>query len=237
MFECLFDSNDSARARYVLDQLDSCGISFALGGGAAVRARLKELGSEVPLKKLNDLDIVVAAWSDLPNALVRVFLVNHVHPSAREGKLLLQLVSRQQELRIDVFRQYGRTLSRAGPIQRVGDVRFVPVEDLRARVTAHVCSSLARGLVIDRKHVESFWALGLAGEPQRLDEAWRDHREEIEGTIGQATETVRALVGGNPHLIIVEEYGIHDAPCERCEPRNGFRLASPDVIASILGYN
>lgn len=86
-----------------------------------VAARLREASAPVPRKPLNDLDIVVSAWSDLQNSLAAGFLMNHVHPLAPEGKLLLELASPEHQLRIDVFRQYGLTLARAAPVPLIGD--------------------------------------------------------------------------------------------------------------------
>ena len=236
MLESLLSPADSLRATCALDQLKSCGFAFALTGGLAIAARLREVGVSVERKPLNDLDIVVGAWSDLQDSLAAGYLMNHIHPSAPEGKLLLQLVSPEHLLRIDVFRQYGLTLARATPVPLFGDTWFVSIEDLRARVTTHVCRSLGRGIAIDRKYVESFGSLCTAGEPQRLIEAWGDHRESVDGTILEATLTAQKLIRANPHLIITEQYSVESAPCAKCKPDDRFVLADRDLIASILGY-
>jgi hypothetical protein len=237
MLECLLSPADSLKVKCVLDQLETCGLTFAVTGGLAIAARLREVDAPVRAKALNDLDLVVGAWSAFQGCSWPAgYLINHVHPSAPEGKLLLQLVSPEHRLRIDVFRQYGLTLSRAAPLPLILDSRILSVEDLRARVTAHVCRSLGRGVVIDRKHVESFGALSTAGEPRRLVEAWRDHRETVDGTILEATLTAQELIKANPHLIVTEQYGVESVPCAKCKHNDRFRLADRALIASILGY-
>ena len=224
------------RVTRVLEELKSCGLKFAVTGRLAIAARLREVGVSVRRKPLSDLDIVVEGWADLPDRLADRYLLNHIHPSAPEGKLLLQLVSPEQRLRIDIFRQYGLTVSRASSPPSVTDFLFVSVEDLRARVTAHVCSSLGRGFVIDRKHVEAFCALQTVGEPQRLIEAWRDHNETLDGTIQEATATAQRLIEASPHLIVTEQYGLEIVPCAKCMPDDRFPLADRELVASILGY-
>ena len=220
----------------MLAQLKSCGVPFALTGGLAITARLREVGARMKHKPLNDLDIVVSAWNDLPENLSTDFLVNHIHPCAAEGKLLLQLVNPEHRLRIDVFRQFGKTLTRAAAVPLIGNARLVSVEDLRARATAHVCSSVGQGIAIDRKHVDSFCALSTVGGPQQLIEAWMDHRETVDGTIQEATVTAQKLIRSNPHLIITEEYGVESAQCTKCQPIGHLVLADRDLVASILGY-
>lgn len=198
MLESLLSPADALRVTRVLGQLKSAGLAFAVTGSLAAGARLRELGFPVTQRPLNDLDIVVRAWSALEDGPADGFLINHVHPTAPEGKLLLQLVSPDHKLRIDIFREYGLTLARASPVPPIDDWLFVSVEDLRARMTAHVCRSLGRGITIDQKYVDAFVALSNAGEPQRLAEAWTDHRESLDGAIWEATAGALELVRAYP---------------------------------------
>ena len=236
MLESLLSPADTLRVSHVLGHLKSAGLAFAVTGGLAIGARLRERGVPVAQRPLNDLDIVVHAWSALEGRVADGFLMNHIHPMAPEGKLLLQLVSPDQKLRVDVFRAYGLTLGRASHVASISDWRFVSAEDLRARVTAHVCRSLERGTAIDQKYVDTFFALSNAGEPQLLAEAWSDHRESICGTIWEASAMAQDLLSANPQLVVKEHYGLECGPCAKCQPDDGFVLADRELVGSILGY-
>lgn len=225
------------RVSAVLRQLGSCGVTFAITGGLALRLRLSEAGIHVPRRELKDLDVVVKTWSALPTQLADVFLINHAHPAAPEGKLLLQLVSEEHALRVDVFRQYGHTLERAAFASRGRDYLILSVEDLRARITAHVCRSLGRGLALDIKFKEALQLLATVGDPHRLKAAWMDHCEGESGTLPQANAIAHELIRTNPALIVVEEYGTGTEPCPKCEPQEAFPLAASQYIASILGFS
>jgi hypothetical protein len=58
------------------------------------------------------VDLVVDSFT-IPASLADRFLLHHIHPHAPEGKTLLQLVDRERALRVDLFRAFGTTLTRA----------------------------------------------------------------------------------------------------------------------------
>jgi hypothetical protein len=99
----------------------------------------------------------------------------------REFHLNSRLVSRrisrashpQQALRIDLFRQFGATLTRA---KRLCALPEISLEDLVARTTSLVAGHLRRGRSIDLKHARAFRRLSGVGDLARIEAACRDHR-------------------------------------------------------------
>jgi hypothetical protein len=238
LFEALLNADDASRAAAVLGRLAGHGVSFALAGSLAIEARLRAQGYAFSRRKLNDIDLVVADIASLPKALARRFLANHVHPLAPAGKLLLQLVDAEHRLRVDVFRAYGNTLSRAGRIDaETGSLDVLAIEDARARLIAHLCMCLRKDLVIDVKYVDAFRRLDGLGDPARLLEAWNDHRQEVPGTLSEACEQALRGISERQDLIRVEKYSVQTAPCERCQAHGGIAPANSARIAEILGYS
>ena len=237
MFESVLNRDDAHRATEALRRMSDRGLEFAITGSLALDAQLAVNGVPGSRRALHDIDIVVRDVVSLPDGLADGLLVNHAHPRATEGKLVLQLVDPGLRLRIDVFRAFGETLQRAMRLEdETGDMTVVAIEDLRARFTAHVIASLGRGLEIDRKYVASFRRLQRRGEPAKLDRAWRDHRQDFAGSIAQATEEAQGLIVRRPELLVDEHYGPQSEPCVRCAAFGTFRLADPDDVLAILGY-
>ena len=103
--------------------------------------------------------------------------------------MLIQLIDRERALRIDLFGQFGATLTRVqrlkGPTE---PVTVISLEDLVARTTALVVGRLRRGKPKDPKHARAFRRLAGLGEPGRIDAAWRDHRQSELESFQQAAQ-------------------------------------------------
>lgn len=237
VFESVLEPAEVARLTAVLAALQRAGLDGALTGGLAVALHLHALGVPLAIRRLNDIDFVVRGIDDVPAALADGFLQNHVHPTAPEGKTLIQLVDPVHSMRVDFFRAFGDTLSRTVDLPEALGMRVVSLEDLRARVIAHVCGALGRGRTIDVKHVRTFERLAGRGRSTALAEAWRDHRQEVEGAFDEAVEEAHRLIEARPELIVVETYARRSVACERCVPYGRFSPAPPDRIADILGYS
>ena len=125
------------------------GLRCALTGGLALAAQLRAHGRPVERRRLNDIDLVVHGFGAIPESVTGSFLLHHVHPDAIEGKTLVQLIDESTAVRVDLFRTFGNTLTRASALDdETGALHVLSIEDLVARTTALVCGSLRR-----RKHV------------------------------------------------------------------------------------
>lgn len=238
MFSAFLDADDARRASDVVAKLLTSGVrACALTGSLAIAAQLHAHGYPFRRSALNDVDLVVDDFSAIPTALADRFLLNHIHPHASEGKTLLQLVDREHGIRVDMFRSFGAALSRAGVLdEQTAPLPVLALEDLVARAKAYVCGRLRRGLEIDAKHVRTFTRLRHLGRPRELAEAWHDHRQDVPGTLEEATKEAHRLLARHPELVVSEKYSTVVTPCERCQDYWPFRLAPPDMIVDILGY-
>lgn len=238
VFSAFLNTDDARRAADVVEKLLANGLrGCALAGGLAMEARLREHGRPCGPRALNDVDLVVERFDAIPAALADGFVLNHVHPHAPEGKTMLQMVDRERVLRVDVFRAFGTTLSRARVMDdQTGSLPVLAVEDLVARTTAHVCGRLRNGRGIDAKHVRAFTRLVDLGRRQQLAEAWQDHRQDVPGTLEEATVEAHRLLRRHPELVVSEEYSTTVTACERCQDYGPFRVAPPQTVVDILGY-
>ena len=219
------------------ERLLADGFRGALTGSLATEAQLRTHGRPIDRRALNDLDFIVDSFNAIPPSLADRFLIHHIHPDAPEGKMLLQLVDKESALRVDLFRAFGATLTRAGVVdEQTGRLLVLAVEDLVARSTAHVCGRLRQGRPIDVKYVRAFTRLAGLGEPPRLTAAWRDHRQELPGTLEEATREANELLLRCPDLLVRETYSAVVTACDQCQDHGPFRRAAPEVIVSILGY-
>jgi hypothetical protein len=78
--------------------------------------------------------------------------------------------------------------------EQTGPLPALAVEDLVARNTAHVCGRLRQGHAIAAKHVRAFTRLLGLGEPAQLADAWRDHRQEVPGTLEGRFSSVKHFI-------------------------------------------
>jgi hypothetical protein len=231
---------DAARVCRVLEKLTHHGLRhFHLTGGLALETHRAAAGCHrAAFRALNDLDIVVPSFADVPDTLMRGFLVRHIHPGVPEGKIVVQLVDAEEALRIDLFSPYGATLVRSQSHDSpVGAIPVVSVEDLAAR-NASLVMDLERGHEVARKHADDFQWLAELADPGRVEIAWQDHRKASDPfSFKQARERIRDLVQLRAALLVIPAYSQDgDAICSRCEEVGAWRLASGQDVMSILGY-
>jgi hypothetical protein len=237
MFDAVLNDEDACRATAVLDQLRALRFPWALTGSLAIEAHLLARGQTRSRRPLNDVDLVVDSFAVIPHSVAHRFLLHHVHPFAAEGKILMQLVDAERAVRIDVFRAFGRTLSRSGQLStETGSLNVVPLEDLIARTTAHVYGRIRASRTIAAKYASTFLELAGFGAGPTLAEAWRDHRGDIPGSFAEASRETRRLLALHPELMIVEEYSAAITPCDRCQNHAPFCCAPPRRIVEVLGY-
>ena len=237
LFNALLHEDDARRATAVVRTVLAHGLPCALTGGLAIAAQLRVRGHCAERRALNDIDLVVPSFADIPPSLTASFLLNHVHADAAEGKTLLQLIDESQRLRTDLFRAFGETLARATPLDAVtGSLPVVSIEDLVARTTAMICGQLRQGRQVDAKHVTAFTQLRGIGRRDQLDVAWADHRQNVPGTLADAIAETGELLRERPELVVVEEYSTAITPCDRCRTHGVFTPAAPERIVQLLGY-
>jgi hypothetical protein len=221
-FDVFLAPGDARRVERVLAKLARYGLrDFALTGGLAIEAQLASRGGVPRGRVLSDVDLVAESFDAVPAALAEGFLFRHIHPLAKRGKTLMQLVDAGEALRIDIFGACGAALARAEPMGLSGaPVAVVALEDLAAR-EASLLMDLARGSPAPRKHAQDFERLLAAVDPGRIDAAAR----------------IAELVRARPDLLVATEYS-HDADavCLKCQETPTFRLAPAQQILAILGY-
>jgi hypothetical protein len=233
MFAGFLSARDAARASLSMEKLSAYGFRGVLTGSLAAEAHLHSRGLKREERPLNDLDFVVESFVSIPSSLAEGFLVHHVHPHAPEGKTLLQLIDPEQALRIDLFRQFGATLTRA---ERLKGLTVISLEDLIARTTSLVLGHLRRGASIDPKHAHLFRRLAGLGDPAKMDAAWRDHGQPEAATFQQAAQLAQELLARHPEFVICDQYSAEVTVCPRCQDEGLFRRARPEVIVNLLGY-
>ena len=237
VFAGVLNDDDARRATEVVEAVHAHGIRCALTGGLAIDARLREHGRPGMRRSLNDIDFVVEDFASIPESLAGAFFQHHVHPNAKDGRTLLQLVDQPRAIRIDLFCALGASLARASKLtHEIGDLYVLSVEDLVARTTALVCGRLRRGGTIDVKHAVAFSRLRGLGQPQVLAAAWNDHRQQVPGTLEDASREAVRLLEAHPELIVVENYSSTPVACGRCRAHGAFRPAPLETIVQILGY-
>lgn len=228
---------DAARVAATLERLRGNGLAdFALTGGVAMAARLA--GEADRPRPLADLDVVVAEPASLPGALADGFLVGHVHPAARPGRMVLQLVDPATALRVDLFGGTGGLMGRSGPGPAAyGGARIASRSDLVARLT-RLLLDLALGEAVAAKHARDFAAL-LSADPAHLADlegAWIDHRREHHPeSFGEARRIAEHLVRSRADLL-VGRVPFEVGACPLCRETGMFRPSPPDRIVAVLGH-
>jgi hypothetical protein len=235
LFDAILNEADATRATWVVHELLDHGLRGALTGSLAIAVRLRTRGRPREARPLNDIDFVLGGFADIPESLADRFLLNHVHPAAPEGKMLMQVIDAQRAVRVDLFRARGATLSRSSPVG-ADPLDVVSLEDLVARTTAHVYGHLRAGRVIEEKYVRSFLELSPFATELPVEEAWQDHREDVASSFAEAATDARSLLALYPELIVAGEYSSVIVPCERCCDHGRFRRAAPERIVEVLGY-
>ena len=202
------------------------GLRCALTGGLAIAAQLRALGRTVEPQCLNDIDLVVHGFGAIPESVTASFLLHHVHPDAFEGRTLLQLIDQATAVRVDLFRTFGNTLTRASAAfdDETSALHILSIEDLVARTTALVCGSLRRRKTIDRKHVTAFTRLlGLGRDEQLPARHGLTIARPISGMLEDARREAIRLLKAHPELVVVERYSAVADARERCREEGLFR--------------
>jgi len=228
-----------AQVQRVLHKFTRRGLcDFDLTGGLAVGMHRSLHNASGPPRALNDIDVVVDGFRDVPEILARDFLVLHVHPSAPSGKIVVQLADAEEAVRVDVISTRGATRMRSRLMDTaLGTLRIVSVEDLAARAVA-VLMDLARGKSAPSKFAELYFWLSPLMNAEKSESAWHDHRGDGDPpTFGEAHAIVRELVESRRELLVVPEYSRDlDANCPKCVETGVWRLSPKRQILSVLGY-
>lgn len=236
MFEGVLIPGDARRATCGVEALLDHGLRPALAGSLARDLQLVALRPVRAPRRLNDIDVVVENFHVLSPSLANAFLLNHVHPAAAEGQVLLQLIDETHALRIDVFRACGRSLSRAVELTSTVPLPVLAVEDLRARATAIVYGHLQRRRLLDPKHVSAMRDLAGLGERDALNAAWEEHRQGLSGSFDEAYLEACQLVEDRPELLTPDQYSAAIEPCDRCRVVGQLRPSDPEKVVAVLGY-
>jgi hypothetical protein len=230
---------DAERALRVFGKLARHDIGrWALTGGIAVEIHLLRLGRQPSIRVLNDLDFIADSFDCIPETLTADFVFRHIHSLDPPGKTMLQFIDPDNATRIDVFRAYGATMSRAFRLDLPsGAIRVISLEDLVAR-TARLTLDIAEGVAVPSKHASDFLRLTELVDPSQVEIAWQDHRKpKHPATFAESNNLLQHLILTRPQLLITPHYS-HDTKklCPRCEPTAAFRLADPNLIIALLGY-
>lgn len=236
MFERVLIPADARRATRGVEALIDHGLRPALAGSLARELQLVSLQHVRAPRRLNDIDVVVESFDVLSSSLADAFLLNHVHPAAAEGQVLLQLIDESLALRIDVFRAFGRSLSRATSLTSTLPLPVLAVEDLMARATAIVYGHLQRRRPLDPKHVSAMRDLAGLGSGDALNAAWEEHRQGLPGSFDAALREACQLVEDRPQLLTPDQYSAAIEPCDRCRVVGQLRPSAPEKIVAVLGY-
>jgi hypothetical protein len=188
--------------------------------------------------RINDVDIVVRSFDDLPPGLREGFLCIHVHPDAPPGKILIQLVDPGEALRVDIFRTIGETRARARVARVLGmRLRVVSLEDLAARAVRELMN-LSREQTVPRKYADQFRRTIDRIDPTLVEKAWSDHRKPHDPVaFSEAVRKIASLLVSRNRFLGLQRYVTNiGAVCERCRSAGPFEPAPPGDIFDILGY-
>jgi hypothetical protein len=88
--DLFLNAADSARVTRTFLNLARHDISrWALTGGVAIELHILRLGGKPIIRRLNDLDFVVASFDSIPETIGSELLLRHVHPHDPPGKTML----------------------------------------------------------------------------------------------------------------------------------------------------
>jgi hypothetical protein len=239
MLHRFLSSADSERAFHTFRKLLQHDVSrWALAGSLALEIHCLLRGQPPPIRPLNDIDFVAAAFNCIPETLAKDFLFRHVHPLDPPGKTMLQLIDARTSMRIDLFRAYGAIMSRTVTVHLPsGPIQLISLEDVLAR-TARLLLDLDRGVPVPVKHAHDYLRLLELVRPSDVETAWRDHRKATHpSTFSETNALLQMLIPARRNLLIAPEYSKDtSAICPRCTPHSCFPLADANVVLSLLGY-
>lgn len=230
------DAPDAERALNVLRRVNDCGLDYAVTAGMALEPALgSELGRRRPF---NDIDLVVSGFDALPSSLASSFLISHVHPKRPTGKLAIQLVEREQRVRVDVFSACGNTMQRTTPAS-IGDlpIKVVAIEDLACRIASEMMC-FSRGDSVPPKCADDHARARQFADKKLVEQAWQDQRWEIDPpTYAEAVVQIDGALERRTGGLVKSIYSTDtDTVCRHCYNTANFMVASPKSILPILGY-
>ena len=156
-------------------------------------------------------------------------------PMQIEGKTLLHLIDEATAVRVDLFRTFGNTLTRASALDdETGALRVLSVEDLVARTTALVAAR-SSGASKSTRSTPRRSTVCLQSPTRAACRAWNDNRQAVPATLVDATRAPIQLLDAHPELVVVQQYSAVFMPCERCRTRT-LPARSADRIVHALGY-
>jgi hypothetical protein len=132
----ILSAGDLAKAAQTFSKLAQHDLAgWALTGGIATEIHILQRGRKPLLRNLNDIDFIAGSFDGIPKTLAKDFLFRHVHPTDPPGKMMMQLIDPASRLRVDIFRAFGETISRASSLTGLLAVSFrvISIEDLLAR--------------------------------------------------------------------------------------------------------
>ena len=237
--ELFLKDSDCARVAKTLRNLSNHDISrWALTGGFAIEVHIRLRGGEPRLRPLHDIDFITRSFESIPASLGQAFLLRHVHPFDPPAKNILQAVDPETEVRIDVFRAYGREMDRILP-REIATLSFpiVSLQDLVAR-HARLNWDLMEGKPIAPKYAQDFLRLMEFVTTEEIEPIWREHRKpQSPATFAETARLLRPTIASRPDLLVPPMYSTNvDEVCPRCQGTNAFPLADPRQVLSILGY-
>jgi hypothetical protein len=234
-----FSGDEVARIAHVLQKLAANNTHhWALTGSLALEFHLARVGAAPRKRRFTDVDFVVDSFDSIPVELSAEFLFTHVHCTAEQGKLCVQLVEPEAKVRIDVFRTCGETMRRAVNILcREGRFRMLALEDLAAR-----CSRVALGVLsgasIPAKHLDDLLRSAGHIDPVRVRRAWEDHRRACHpDQFEHAVRLLQSLTDEQRSLFTEGAYDIDTTSvCQKCSQLPQFPLAAKERVLALLGY-
>lgn len=211
---------------------------LVLTGSLAMQIHLLRLGNSIERRPLNDIDFLVGSFGEISQTLADDFIFTHVHPRQGPGKTLLQCVDPHTTVRIDIFHALGNTMLRAVSCDLGNrDLRIVSLADLTANA-ARLCMNLADGATLPAKHAQAFLRLLPMISSAEMEPVWREHRKpDHPKSFAEAARLLHRLIASRKDLQVVTEYSRNiRTACPLCDQTEGFPLAQPSRILSLLGY-
>jgi len=181
------------------------------------------------------VDLVIPEAEAVPASISAAFLIRHFHPGADVGKLAIQLIDPETQLRIDVFTAVGATWNRAYR-PGVGSARLVAPEDLACRALLSVLPATLGDPALE-KHWSSLQSLLRLNLSDVVLAAWSDHRRASHQEFWDRVRAVHRALEARPCLLTTENYSI-DAQvlCSKCFRSADFPLARAEEVIAILGH-
>lgn len=239
VLEDFLSTADAERARRTLRMLNgSWSDSLVLTGGFAVELHMLRCGHAAETRALNDIDFLAESFERIPKIPSAHMLFRHVHPHDPPGKTLIQSVSTETAVRLDVFRANGNTMMRAVTEQVDGiRLRMISLPDLTVRCL-RLCMDLASQTPIPAKHARDLLRLLSLVDVEQMEPVWQEHRKPSHPhSFTVASALVRELIPVRKDLQIIPVYSkdVHQI-CLRCSATESFPLADPSQVLALLGY-